>query len=112
MSKTECPHCQGINDVAPSHIGQYVTCQSCRCKYYVYVPPLENESSAKPRLTEPATRSIASDDVHGENRVMMRQEALLAEIHDDLIDLRGRITIACFLVVAAASAVITVLLLR
>ena len=110
MSKTECPHCHGLNEVAPSHIGQYITCQSCRCKYYVYVPPLEN---SEPRIAQPPTpRPAAQSDTQSENRVMMRQESLLAEIHEDLVDLRRRVTIACILLVAAAAALIAVILLR
>lgn len=112
MSKTECPHCHAVNDVAPSHIGQYVTCHSCRCKYYVYVPPLEKEP-ATPRIAQsPTPRPAEPPADQSERRVMMRQEALLAEIHEDLVDLRRRITIACFLLVAAAAAVIIALVLR
>jgi hypothetical protein len=107
----ECPHCHAMNDVPPSNIGQYVTCEACRCKYYVYVPPVEPTSSHT--ITAPPTpRPVEAVSQHSESHVMMRQEALLAEIHDDLIDLRRRLTIACFLLVAAASAVITVILLR
>src|SRR6185369_3693370 len=103
---TECPQCHAKNDVAPSHIGQYVTCQSCRCKYYVYVPPLADTSSHA-KISEPPTpRTVDADSIHSEGRVMIRQESLLAEIHEDLVDLRRRITVACLLVFAAASAVI------
>ena len=113
MSKTECPHCHTLNEVAPSLIGQYVTCQSCRCKYYVYVPPLETPSVAAPRISVPPTpRTVEGSSVQTDSRVMMRQEALLAEIHEDLIDLRRRITVAALVVIAAAASVIAVLLIR
>ncbi len=103
-------------------IGQYVTCHACRCKYYVYVPPLEEERRSA-TIAEPAVTSheaIAREfDESGlavarraENNVMFRQESLLATIHEDLVDLRRRITIACFLFVVCCSAIIASVLLR
>lgn len=113
MPLIECPHCHKANDVAPSHIGQYVNCQSCGSKYYVYVPPLESDTASKLRIAEPSTPRLTEQAaLHSENRVMMRQEALLAEIHEDLIRLQRRVTIACFVVVAASAVLIAVILLR
>jgi hypothetical protein len=118
----ECPHCHQLNAVPLAGIGQYVTCQACRCKYYVYVPPLE-EGRSGVTITEPATVSHQANDGdseedsvamarHADSNVMFRQESLLATIHEDLVDLRRRITIACFLFVLGCSAVIATVLLR
>jgi hypothetical protein len=124
MPKTvECPNCHQMNAVPMAGIGQYVTCQFCACKYYVYVPPLEETSGG---ATEPplvghaapaahqaeSARLSPSGAHHLEGSVMFRQESLLATIHEDLVDLRRRITIACFLFVVGCSAVITIILTR
>lgn len=120
MAKTvECPNCHKHNAVPMAGIGQYVTCEYCGCKYYVYVPPLE-EAPAGP-LKEVAVSREAVGGQHEsklapsqqfEGGVMIRQESLLATIHEDLIDLRRRITIACFLFVVGCTAVITIILTR
>lgn len=102
-------------------IGQYVTCTSCGCKYYVYVPPLEETTGGpvEPAIVgRPAARSEASRDDEEQRRhhlhggVMFRQESLLATIHEDLVDLRRRITIACFLFVVGCTVVVTIILTR
>ncbi len=110
-----------MNAVPLAGIGQYVTCQACRCKYYVYVPPLE-ESRPTSSIKEPAQpRSAMAEEFEEpefdspprvQNGVLFRQESLLATIHEDLVDLRKRIMIACFLFVLGCSAVIATVLLR
>ena len=124
MPKTvECPNCHQFNAVPMAGIGQYVTCEYCGCKYYVYVPPLEdtkstNVESPSVLRTAAGTHSAGASQraETAQNRleggVMFRQESLLATIHEDLVDLRRRITIACFLFVVGCSAVITIILLR
>jgi hypothetical protein len=124
MAKTvECPNCHQFNAVPMAGIGQYVTCQHCGTKYYVYVPPLEETTSAN---VEPAsamrsahasqpgeTSQRAETRPHGlEGGVMFRQESLLATIHEDLVDLRRCITLACLLFVVGCTAVIALILLR
>jgi hypothetical protein len=123
MPKTvECPHCHQLNAVPLAGIGQYVTCQACKCKYYVYVPPLA-EGRGESTIVEPATISRQTNGAdadedsvaiaqRADSHVMFRQESLLATIHEDLVDLRRRITIACFLFVLGCSAVIATVLLR
>src|SRR4051794_20616748 len=106
MAKTvECPNCHHFNPVPMAGIGQYVTCDKCGCKYYVYVPPLAEttggpiESAAVGRTaavhaTE-APEHATNRPHHLEGGVALRQESLLATIHEDLVDLRRRITLAC-----------------
>src|SRR5262245_36674438 len=100
MSKTvECPNCHQSNAVPMAGIGQYVTCQFCGTKYYVYVPPLAETSGGS---TEPLHVGRAAHEAHSDQAarptpsdahplhggVMIRQESLLATIHEDLVDLR------------------------
>jgi hypothetical protein len=108
----QCPHCHELNTVAPSTIGRYVTCEKCKCKFWVYVPPLE-EGAAKGSLVEPPSAAASlGHHHHGDSPGMIRQESLLATIHDDLLSLRRQIAIACLIFVAGCAAVITTLLLR
>ena len=123
MPKTvECPNCHHFNAVPMAGIGQYVTCEKCQCKYYVYVPPLA-ETSGGPVETATVARAAASQATeqpehavhrphHLEGNVMIRQESLLATIHEDLVDLRRRITIACLLFVVGCTVVVTLILTR
>jgi hypothetical protein len=123
MAKTvECPNCHHFNAVPMAGIGQYVTCEKCGCKYYVYVPPLAETSGGpvEPSLVARAAAGHATEAPelvahrphHLEGGVMFRQESLLATIHEDLVDLRRRITIACFLFIVGCTAVITIILTR
>jgi hypothetical protein len=123
MPKTvECPNCHQYNAVPMAGIGQYVTCEFCGCKYYVYVPPLEETSGGarEPAHVGHAAHATHAEEggiksraaQHSEGGVMFRQESLLATIHEDLVDLRRRITIACFLFVVGCTAVITIILTR
>src|SRR5947207_14317513 len=111
----EGPHCHQANAVPMAGIGQYITCQACRCKYYVYVPPLE-EPRGEESIVEPASVSremIADEPIAERDRssnVMFRQESLLATIHEDLLNLRRQIAIACFVFVVGCSAVIATIL--
>ena len=106
VSDIECPHCHRANPVAPSAIGHYVTCASCGSKYWVYVPPSEATGVGQ-TIREPA-RPRAGD----ESQVAIRQESLLAVIHDELIALRKMIGIASTVIALACAALIMVLLLR
>lgn len=40
---TICPKCHQKSKVDESLIGRFVTCEHCRCLYYVVVPPLGEE---------------------------------------------------------------------
>lgn len=98
--------------VAPSTIGRYVTCEKCRCKFWVYVPPLA-EVMAKEHLVE--SPSAAASLGHGhpiDSPGMIRQESLLATIHDDLVSLHRQIVIASIIFVAGCVAVIVTLLMK
>ena len=106
VSDIECPHCHRANPVVPSAIGHYVTCASCGSKYWVYVPPSEAMGGGQ-TIREPA-RPRAGD----EGQVAIRQESLLAVIHDDLIALRRMIVIASIVIALACAALSIVLLVR
>jgi hypothetical protein len=105
----QCPHCHHVNTVAPSTIGRYVACEKCHSKFWVYVPPLA-ETSARERLVErPHDHAANSHGHHHDSPI--RQESLLATIHDDLLSLRRHIVTACLIFVAGCAAVIVTLLL-
>src|SRR5262245_3912555 len=96
----ECPHCHRPNPVPPSAIGHYVKCANCGSKYWVYVPHSETTES------ESSLREPARPVDHGQ--VAIRQESLLATIHDDMVSLRRTITVATAVIVAACGALIVV----
>jgi hypothetical protein len=101
-----------MNTVAPGTIGRYVTCEKCHCKFWVYVPPLA-EAEVKGKLVEHPIAAASLGHPHpAESPGMMRQESLLATIHDDLLSLRRQIVMACVIFVAGCAAVIATLLLR
>jgi hypothetical protein len=108
----QCPHCHELNAVAPSTIGRYVTCEKCRCKFWVYVPPLAEGAVRESLVEQPSVGSAAAREHRPDSPGMIRQESLLATIHDDLLTLRRQITIACLIFIAGCAAVITTLLLR
>jgi hypothetical protein len=124
MPKTvECPNCHHFNAVPMAGIGQYVTCDKCGCKYYVYVPPLAETTGGPVETAAVMARAAASHETaelerpahrphHLEGGVMFRQESLLATIHEDLVDLRRRITVACLLFVVGCTVVVTLILTR
>lgn len=41
--KTTCPKCNTETPNGESLIGRFVTCENCRCMYYVVVPPLSKD---------------------------------------------------------------------
>jgi hypothetical protein len=54
--KTTCPKCNAETEVSGSLVGRFVTCDHCRCLYYVVVPPLNDETQEK-YVSVPATSS-------------------------------------------------------
>lgn len=40
---TTCPKCNAKTEVSGSMVGRFVTCESCRCLYYIVVPPLKKD---------------------------------------------------------------------
>ena len=40
---TTCPKCNTKTEVSESLVGRFVTCDNCRCLYYVVVPPLKKD---------------------------------------------------------------------
>ncbi len=87
-------------------MGSYITCAQCGCKYWAYVPTLA-ESQAPGGVREPA-RPRERDD----HAVAIRQESLLATIHDEVVALRRTIAIAACVVAVSCVATIAVLLTR
>lgn len=100
-----------MNSLAPSTIGRYVTCEKCHCKFWVYVPPLA-ETTARERLVELSAATSPVHEHRPDSPGMIRQESLLATIHDDLLSLRRQIVAACVIFVAGCAAVIATLLLK
>ncbi|MGC4003016.1 MAG: hypothetical protein QM811_07725 [Pirellulales bacterium] len=52
---TTCPKCGVESQISDSLVGRFVTCESCRCLYYVVAPTLaEDEDTHKKLLSVPA----------------------------------------------------------
>jgi len=100
----ECPHCRAANQVGDAARGCYVPGTTCDCKLYVPVPPLGEESSPA-RLARPAPRPLCDTDDNSNSggRVLMRQESLLATIHEDLASLRWHLVCCTGAIVLAGS---------
>ena len=84
---TVCPKCHVKSKVDESLIGRFITCEQCRCLYYVVVPPLGEERSEWHSV--PAT----SPAIAGESGSPPRSSSTALE------SLRGRVQILTVLVV-------------
>jgi ssDNA-binding Zn-finger/Zn-ribbon topoisomerase 1 len=55
---TICPKCHTETQVDESVIGRFLTCENCRCLYYVVVPSLKDEK--RPWQSIPASSAISA----------------------------------------------------
>jgi len=51
-----CPRCDATNRYGEELIGRYTLCQSCRCRFYVEVPTLEQSGQ---RMVVQGARKVA-----------------------------------------------------
>lgn len=88
----DCPQCHTINRVPDLAIGSYVPCNRCNCKFWVTVPPLGEVSRPALRETVSEKQAIDSEESqrngHLASKTLMRQEALLSTIAQELTTLR------------------------
>jgi len=88
----DCPQCHTLNTVPESAVGSYATCKTCKCMFWVTVPPLGEESRPALRETMSEPRAFASDgsarSVDQASKTLMRQEALLYTIVQEVKFLR------------------------
>lgn len=65
---TVCPKCHVKSQVDESLIGRFITCEQCRCLYYVVVPALGEDQTewqaipaTSPAIGPPGSRPSAAD---------------------------------------------------
>lgn len=63
---TICPKCHAKSRVDESLIGRFITCDHCKCLYYVVVPPLGEERSELQSI--PATSAVIERSSAGSDR--------------------------------------------
>jgi len=70
------------------------------------------ETAPRERLVELSAATSPVHEHRPDSPGMIRQESLLATIHDDLLSLRRQIVVACLIFIAGCAAVIATLLFR
>ena len=113
----DCPQCRTINTVPDVAIGSYFTCKNCKCLFWITVPPLGEATRPALRETPHEGRAVVADestqDLDPTSKTLMRQEALLFTIVQEMKSLRRAfllLAIGAFVMLIAAVAVCVALL--